>query len=226
MSVHVNPPPGPVSRTADQVRQMSQVIQANVVLLRNAEAERQDIQTADHDIQIPSPAEVPSFREALIDPQQIKECDALALHLRLHESWGQFCLFCWSLQVSDPGDPPNFAADTNEWELRCPSELEWKETEIIGWLWRMRVEQRRRANPHDEKLLAQINELADKIPVKVSGESVNRCSDDAILTAGCEYAGMLGALRWIRDDSMTWNKPGIMEVDEVAFLSQFASPEE
>ncbi|MCH8241421.1 MAG: hypothetical protein IH897_02280 [Planctomycetes bacterium] len=46
---------------------------------------------------------------------------------------------------------------------------------------------------------------------------VETVSDDELVLAACEHAGMLATLRWIMDPRREWGEAGIMDVGERPF---------
>lgn len=196
-------------RGPDLVAAMAAVAQANLVQLQTAAYRRFNGPAPS----LSSPGAITRFREALIDYRLLREYTEAALLLRLHEIWGQHCLFCWAFRHADPHRPPAFLQ--NPGEMRCPGEIGAKMQEISRGLWRLRHEDRLRHLPElrsDPKFIREY-EAAQEIPMLVYGRNVRTCSDDDLLACTCEYAGMLAAIRWIADDRWTWNAPGIMELD-------------
>lgn len=212
-------PNKPTPRSADDVVAMAAVVQANVVQLRNAECKRAGRDVADHDIRVASPGSVMVFREALIDWRSVKAYSDAALHMRLHEAWGQYCLFCWLWNFDDANACPGFAAVPVDRDMRCQSVVEVKVTELEGHLWSLQFEQRMRNEEgfRDREDFEAMKGLARMIPVKVFGRRPASSSDQALLTASCELAGMLAAARWSFDMVWTWNQAGIMDVDAEYF---------
>lgn len=205
-------------RPLADVVSMAIAVQANVALLRTAETRRLRIDAAAHEIRTPPPGRVAVFRETLIDRRRVQHYSQPELHLRLHEVWGQFCVFCWTLNADDPQRPPAFASLGRDHEMRCQSALELKAAEIEAFLWRMRFEQRLRHEVgfRDAPGFQSALEAARRMPAMVFDRPVVESDDHALLVAACEHAGMLAAVRWIGNDRWAWGQEGIMDIDEAA----------
>ncbi len=215
LSVHiVEPSAKPRARTADDVAAMAVAVQANLVTLKVADARRQEIDPARHDLPVPAPGPVLRFRETLLDREAVRHYSDVERRLRLHEIWGQFCLLSWLFGVDDPRHPPDFARCSQTHTLRCGAVLAIKTAEIEATLWRMHFEQRDRHDPtyRQSADYAVDSSVAIRIPAKVFGRRVQYASDDDLLVCGCEHAGMLAAIRWASDDRRVWGAPGIMDV--------------
>lgn len=195
---------------------MAVVAQANVVQLRCAALKRKGCPPSIAQAGPPPPGVVRAFRDALIDFRRIRDYNDAELQLRLHEVWGQFCLFCWLFEATDPNRPPDFASTTDPEPLRCGGALEVKTLEIEGTLWRLRYEQQRRCEPlvADDGSAVQARALAAHIPAKVFGVDVTEATDAMLLACSCEHAGMLAAIRWAADEHWTWSDERLMAVDE------------
>ncbi len=202
------------ARSADDAAGMAVAVQANVAQLRIAQTKRAGAEAQTHNIRTPSPGPVKRFRETLIDWKIIKSYTHEELTLRLHEIWGQFCLFCWLFHHGRPHDPPPFTALAGRGEFRCPAEIFNKCGDIERGLWRMRHEQRLRADPqaNQDPEFVKEAEVALDIPVMVYGQNVRVCGNEDLLRASCEFAGMLAAARWTSDDRLAWGQEGIMDV--------------
>lgn len=209
-------------RALDEVLEMAVVVQANLAQLKTAEVKRREAST--DEVDVPSPGPVTARRDALIDHRRIKGYTDAALHLRLHEIWGQFCVFCWALQVPDPKQPPSFRREAFDRDMQCGSALQLKKAEIEAMFWRLRFEQRVRSDAafRASSECQTLTPVADRIPVQVFGVDPRSCEDDALLVAACEHAGMLAAIRWISDRRWTWAQDGIMELDEREVLGDLA----
>lgn len=192
---------------------MGLAVQANLVQLKVAEAKRRGIAPAMHAIGVPAPGYVKHFRETLIAHGVIAAYPDLHVHLRLREVWGQYCLMLWLFELKGPAETSNFAA-AQLGEMRCGSALDIKHDEIHALLWRLRFEQRRRtdADYAESAVFRRDRGYADRIPAEVWGKKVAECSDEELLSAACEYAGMLAALRWVMDPRRVWGEEGIMDV--------------
>ena len=59
--------------------------------------------------------------------------------------------------------------------------------------------------------------MAETIPAAAFGAPAEDATDEALVLASCEFAGMLETLRWIMDRRRTWGEPGIMEVGDRPF---------
>jgi hypothetical protein len=215
LSSHViEPAPQPRARTPEDVAAMALAVQANLVVLKVADAKQQGIEPHKHAIRVAAPGAVLRFRETLIERAQLKHYGPTELRLRLHEVWGQFCLAAWMFHVDDPAAPPDFSRCAQTHILRCGAVLHYKELEIEGSLWRMHYEQRRRHDPAYPGLPEFKPDalVAQRIPVLVFGQSIERAGDDELLLCSCEYAGMLAMIRWAADERRRWGEPGIMDV--------------
>lgn len=193
---------------------MAIVIQTNLVRLADADARRRGLAANEHEIQIPSPGAVPQPDETLIDPNVIERYADLELGLRLHEVWGQFCLMQWLFSVKDSGCGVNLADLPSGAAMRCDAVLETKHAELHAFLWRIRFEDRRRNDPayRESASFTSDAEVAGTIPAAAFSKPIDDCTDDEVLLAGCEHAGMLAALRWVMDPRRPWADPTIMEV--------------
>ncbi len=200
---------------------MTIVTQANVAQLRTADVRRRKLDPADHEVQTPPPGPVKRFRENLIGRREISAYTEHELHLRLRESWGQFCAFCWILHAPDPNQPPEWTQHIVDHDMECAAGLTVKCTEIEGLLWRLQYEQHIRHDPEfkQAELFPARERLAGKIDMRVFGKPLADCDASTLLTAACEHAGMLAATRWMTDRSRLWGEPGIMDVHEADFLS-------
>jgi len=198
---------------------MAVAVQANLVQVRTAEARKCGADSVVVDVNVPSPGAVLKCREALIDHRLLSEYTIEELHLRMREVWGQYCLMRWLFSTNSTKEPTNFAELPPDAELRCDSVIDVKLAEIEGLFWRLRFEQRRRfddeyvKSPRFEEDL----KLAETIPAKAFDKPASDASDAALVFAACEYAGMLGALRWARDRRRVWGEPGLMEVGDRPF---------
>ncbi len=190
---------------------MALVAQANVRQLQVAAHKRLGAAPA----VVPAPGAVLRFREALIDWQVLKNYPEGGLLLRMHEVWGQYCLFCWLFDVRDPNHPPDFARAAAEEEIRCSGHLGAKLIDIQRGLWRLRHEDRLRHDPEFRQRPDFPDQIkaADDIPMLVFGQNVRMCSHDDLLACTCQYVGMLAAIRWTADSRWRWDDPGIRELD-------------
>ncbi len=218
--LNVVDPSQPTPRSRADVAGMAIVTQANVALLRTAEARRRGNPVSEHEIQTPSPGPVTEFRESLIYFRTIRSRSTPEVHLRLHEAWGQHCVFCWMFRGADPQNPPHFASLSSEHEFKCGSAVALKSAEVEAVLWCMRLEQRLRHEVGFRQTVESqyTRAIADRIPATAFGTPMADCDDHALLVASCEHAGMLAAVRWIGDARWTWGQDGIMEIDETAIL--------
>lgn len=200
-----------VPRRPEDLGGMGIVVQANVVQLQVAARKRWGVV----DGAVPSPGGVTAFREALVDWQAIRDYDSAVLLARLHEVWGQYCLFCWVFGAKNPQQPPDFLKAATDGEIRCWGEIGAKLIEVRRGLWRLRHEDRLRHDPvfkAGPQFREQVK-AADDIPMLVFGKNVRVCSDEDLLACTCEYAGMLAALRWMSDERWKWGQAGIMELE-------------
>lgn len=215
----VQPTNQPWTRTADDVRSMAVAIQANLVQLRVADVRRRAGEPGDLGTVVVSPGAVHVYRETLLDRTQLKQYTALDLQLRVREVWGQYSLMRWVFNRNVEDEATDFSRLPSEAELRCDSVLDVKLAELEGLFWRLRFEQRRR---HDTEYVASDRfeedaRLAETIPATAFSTPVPDATDEALLHASCEFAGMLATLRWIMDRRRTWGEPGIMEVGDRPF---------
>lgn len=197
---------------------MAVAVQANLVQLKIAECKRLGTPTSQHAIDVQSPGAVRRFRETLVDLEFLKTAPATHIHLRLRESWGQFCFMRWAFSAESKGSY-DFSVPCAQSELRCPAVLESKHAELHALLWRIRFEQRMRGVPgdSDREPSEEDRSLAKRIPAEAFGTPVAQCPDDELVLSACEHAGMLAALRWIMDSRREWGEAGIMDVGERPF---------
>ena len=198
---------------------MAVAIQANLVQLRVADAKRRGGEPGDSGIVVVSPGAVGAYRETLLDRTHLKHYTVEELQLRSREVWGQYCLLRWVFSRNAEDEATDFSRLPAEAELRCDSVLDVKLAEVEGLLWRLRFEHRRR---HDADYVASDRfdedaRLAETIPATAFGTPASDATDEALLLASCEFAGMLGALRWIMDRRRVWGEAGIMEVGDKPF---------
>lgn len=190
---------------------MAVAVQANLVQLQTVAQRRfrSDIP------RVPSPGVVKWFREALIDRHLLKSYTEPMLNLRLHEVWGQFCMFCWLFHGQDPYHPPLFGQPSELLSMRCCEEVGAKLIEIEKGLWRLRHEETLRLRPElrQDPSFELERRRALETPMQVFGRNVRVCADDELLDCTCEYAGMLAAIRWTADQRWSWGQAGIMELD-------------
>lgn len=219
---------------------MALTVQANLALLRRLDARRRGLPIHQHEIQIPAPRRVERFRETLIDPIVAAAYSELELQLRLREIWGRYCALCWlfhssgMLKKTDASRrdvaPPLVGGATgfqqiNSGEgmvdfstlaayapLECFTSVEIKLAEVHGFLWRFRYEQERRGtNSAGNTTSEERGVFARQIPARAFGKKVEDCTDEELLLASCEHAGMLAVLRWASHRRLAWDAPGIME---------------
>lgn len=212
-------------RTAAQIRAMALAVQANLVTLVVADAKRRGIKPAEHEIKVAAPGAVKYFRETLVDPKAIAAYSNGELHLRMREIWGQYCVLGWVFSLNDPasansvGGPFNFATVPDNTEVHCGTSLEIKEAEIRGYLWKMLFEQRSRLDAEYVRTpsFAKELELASQIPAQGFGKPIEKLTGEQLLYLSCEYAGMLAAIRWVKNPKQAWAAPGIMDVGNSPF---------
>lgn len=218
MELPVQPTNRPWTREAADVRAMAVAIQANLVQLHVAEAKKGGTEV-ESTPGVVSPGAVAHFRETLIDRDFLKGYSIEEIHLRLQEVWGQYCLMRWVFGVNTEETPTDFSKLPAGAELRCDSVLDVKLAEIEGLFWRLRFEQRRRQDEAyvSSNSFAQDLELAEAIPATAFGTPADDATDEALLLASCEFAGMLETLRWIMDRRRRWGEEGIMEIGDRPF---------
>lgn len=206
------------ARSAIEVRDMGVVVQANLVQLKVADARRRGIEKKDHELAVTSPGSVTRFREHLLSADLVANYDEPSLRLRMHELWGQFCLFRWTLHADESGE--DLVRMSSELHLRCDAHLAAKEAEIHALLWRMRHEQRVRcdASYADSAEFRSNSKWAESIPAMIHGQSVSQCNDESLLAVSCEYVGMLAAIRWVADGDMRWGDERLMDVSDQPFV--------
>ena len=207
------------TRPAQDVLAMAIAVQANLVCLKVADAKRRGLASDEHEIKVPAPGPVTRYRETLIDPKVTAGYLNLELHLRLHEVWGQFCLMQWLFSVHDSHGDVNLAHLPADAQMQCDGALEVKHTALHAFLWRIRFEDRRRNDPDylSTSRFKSDAEFAATIPANAFSKPIDDCSDEEVLLAGCQYAGLLGAIRWVMDGRRAWAEPGIMDVDNRPF---------
>lgn len=199
---------------------MALAVQANLVQLKVSEAKRRGFPADRHEIQVPSPGTIRRFRETLIDHRSLLTYSDFEIHVRLHEVWGQFCLFRWlhtsPAEESTPRgvDSAGFSPEGIHAPTRCESELAAKHVELHALLWRIRFEQSSRSSPESARNGAS---HAERIPARVFGKSVRDADDEELLLGACQHAGMLAAIRWTLDARRVWGEPGIMTVNDDPF---------
>lgn len=201
-------------RSPDQILTAARVIQANVTALRVAWCKRTGQSAEGHDIKTPPPGTIREMRELLIDRNSIKEYDLQHVSLRLRQSWGQFCALCWIFPGIDPQHPEALTDKPDQLSSRCPMHVQEKLAEVQQGLWRLLHEQRLRFDP-DAKMdpeFQRVHQEAIAHPITVFKRPIAECSDEELLCCTCEFAGMLGALRWAMDSRWKWEAPGIMDL--------------
>ncbi len=201
-------------RPRDEVAAMAVAVQANVVTLKVAWSRRARTAPEAHEIRTPPPGAVRRFREVLIDRSALLEYSDAELALRTRQVWGEFTVLCWVLGHDDPHRPPDYASATPDAAMRCAGHLHDKIGRVAGGLWRLRHEQRWRFDPAAaaDPAFAQDHQVALSTPLRVFGRAIGLCSNEELLLAACEHAGMLAALRWTLDSRRGWEAPGIMDV--------------
>ena len=194
---------------------MAVAVQANLVQLVVAESKRRGRRPIDHDIKVVSPGHVKRFRETLIDPKTIAAYSDLELHLRLREIWGRFCLMRWLFSITESDTPVCFAGLPDDREMHCATALQIKCAEVRAFLWKMLFEQRRRTEPDYVRtpLFREDASVAERIPAAGFGKPIEQLTDEELLYASCEHAGLLAAIRWVLDKRLAWDAPGIMQAD-------------
>ena len=210
----------PLTRMAEDVRAMSVAAQANLVQLRVFVARRIGTGHLAFDHPVRSPGAVRSYRDALIDRDALKAYTPEQVLLCTHEVWGQHCLFQWVLDAdSESASDADAASRSEPPELRCDAVLAVNLAEISGLFWRVRFEQRCRAQADHAKSAwyTEGRALAETIPAVACSKPVAEASDDEMLCTACEFVGMLSALRWIMDRRRDWGEPGIGEVGDRPF---------
>ena len=212
-------PPVTLIRSADDVRAMAIAIQANLVQLKVADANRQGIAPTGHEIPVKPPGAVREYRETLIERAALKRYSNLEMALRLHEVWGQFCLMQWLFRQDPAAGAGDFAALAPDTHPRCGAVLGVKQAELEAFLWRLRFEQRLRREPDIVRSPRYSADLAaaTRIPLRLLGNELADCTDDELLVGACEHAGMLATIRWVLDNQLAWGAPGIMEVGDQPF---------
>ncbi len=198
---------------------MALAVQANLVQLKVADAKRRGIPSDKHNIRVPAPGFVRNFRETLIDHAILATYPDEHVILRLREIWGQFCLLHWLFQQDAPPESGNFAALAPDVTLRCGPVLDVKHDEVHAILWLLRFEQRRRLDPEYSRApdFAEHDRLAQQITVKIYNKPIAKCTNEELLHAACEYAGMLAALRWATRRIETWGDKSAMLVTDRPF---------
>jgi hypothetical protein len=217
LPVHAPDHGGP-GRPVSDVRAMALAVQANLVQFKVALTKRSGADAAGHDIRVPPPGAVKRYRESLVAPKVLAGYSPAELALRLHEFWGRFCLMCWLFSVTPP-ETANLATIAVDAAMHCGTGLNIKEAEVHAMLWRIQFESRVR---HDRQFRAGERfeceaPWAARIPVRAFGKAIEECTEDELLLAGCQHAGMLATLRWAMDRTRDWSDPGLMHVRETPF---------
>lgn len=205
-------------RRPDEVAAAARAVQANVASLRVAWSRLSGERPEKIEIGTPSPGTVREHREILIDRQVVKSYSLAEVVLRLRQVWGEFAALCWMFGHDDPHHPLDFGSAARERPMRCPRHVQEKLDAVRLELWRLRHEGRVRHDPaaRREPGFRAEHDYALSHPVKVYGQDVRLCSDEDLLACACEVAGALAALRWVLDDRLEWEGPGIMEVQPPA----------
>ena len=200
---------------------MAVVVQANLVQLRVADAKRRGLPQEQHDIQVPAPGPVRQWRSELIDWRRVSAYDDAEVQVRLREYWGRFCLMRWLFSEGRSEEILDLTNLPTDAPMRCGSVLNVKHDEIHAMLWRLRFEQQQRQDAEYRKSpqYLKVHLLAAKIPVRPLGKDVADSSDMELLLCACEYAGMLGTLRWVMDSRRPWGDPSLMDVADHPFPS-------
>jgi len=198
---------------------MALAVQANLVQLKVADAKRRRLAPDSHEIEVPAPGHVKRYRETLIDPVTIQRYTDIELRLRLHEIWGRFCLTCWLFSIKEPCESSTLANLPIDTHMHCGPVLEVKEAELHGLLWRIQFESRMRSDPEFRSAhgFDRRADLAAQIPVRAFDKPIAECSDEDVLLAGCQHAGMLATTRWVADRTRNWNDPDLMTVNDLPF---------
>lgn len=195
-------------------------VQANLYALKVAASRLEGVDPSGHAISVASPGAVKRFRETLIEPAHLKAYSEAEVQLRLREIWGQFCLFGWALdRPVDPESVPNFAQLEEPALGHCETTTQAKHDELHAVLWKLRYVQRRRT---DEEYASSPGArrdalLASRIRARVFDSRIEDLTDEQLLLAACEHAGMLKAIRWIMDGSLDWRREDLMVVGEKPF---------
>ncbi|RJP35058.1 MAG: hypothetical protein C4547_10115 [Phycisphaerales bacterium] len=210
----------PATRSAEDVRAMAVVVQANLVQLKVEALRRRLIDpAAAQSVAVPPPGAVKRFREALLTPAALRGVADDDLPAALHETWGQYCTMCWLFESTGPGAIVNLAA-AGDLPYRCDTPMQAKHAELHALLWRLLYEHRRRhdaAAPCEPAELAELAELARRIPARAIGSDVATCTDAELAAAICEHVGMITTLRWAVDATRVWGDPALREVDDRPF---------
>lgn len=203
-----------VSRSPSEIAAAALATQANVAALRVAWCRHTGQSAESHEIKTPSPGPVRDLREILIDRHVLKSYTLEEVVLRLRQVWGEFSALCWIFPYVDAQKPIDFANPPSGQTVRCGSQVAAKLDEVQRHLWRIKHEQRRRydRDARRDPAFQRDDEIALMFEIRIFGESILKCSNEAIFTSACEYAGMLASLRWASDNRWAWEGPGIMDI--------------
>lgn len=206
-------------RSPLEIRDVALVVQANLGKLQAEWERRSGTKPFGDGDRIASPDSPSKYREHIIDEAVLRNYSDAALLLRMHEIWGQFCTLLWYFQQSGVGQSRD-VRDLPPWpETRCAASMAAKHDEIHAVLWNLRFEQRRRgdaeyrASPDFER----DRTFSNGIPVPLFEKAIADCTNEELLIGACEYAGMLAAIRWMKDATRTWGEPGLMNVADEPF---------
>ncbi|MCG3129592.1 MAG: hypothetical protein FLDDKLPJ_00326 [Phycisphaerae bacterium] len=229
MQLPVHDPKDADRRSTEDVRALAIAVQANLAQLRTTAGRRPNLAPHLRGIDVPSPGAVRAFRDALLTPDQLRDASDPELLLRLHETWGHYCTFCWAYEIESRGPGLNFAAIPPDTPLHCDTALHAKEAEVHALLWRLRHELRRRGVPVPSDARAiegaddapatpeLVENLARRIPAEALGTPVSDAADSDLLLAACQHAGMLAVLRWLRRPGIRWGDEVLTRVAELPF---------
>lgn len=214
LSLHVHESDRSGLRADAEVRAMAVAVQANLALLRRLDARRRKIPIEEHDIKVEFPRHIERFRETLIDAATAAAYSEIELQLRLHEIWGEYCGLRWFYRCADDS-PVDFSRLGKNCIPECSTSVEIKVAEVHAFLWRFRIEQDIRHAPNS--VCGNTKSLLSQIPAKAYGKRVEDCTNEEILFASCELAGMLALFRWVIDPERIWGESGAMGVSDDPF---------
>lgn len=199
---------------------MAVAVQANLYALKVAASRLEGVDPSGHAVGVASPGAVRRFRETLIAPARLRSYSPQEVQLRLREIWGQFCLFGWALDRGvDLESVPNFGQLEDPALGHCETTTQAKHDELHAILWKLRYVQRRRFDTdYAASSVARRDALlASRIRARVFNARIEDLSDEELLLAACEHAGMLRSIRWIMDGSLDWGREDLMTVGEKPF---------
>lgn len=219
MQLPVHDPNHPPERSTSEVRALALTIQSNLARLRDREAQCAGADPRTHDIQVRDVQSDAILTSALIPDDEPITLSPDQLHLRLHETWGQFCLMCWLFDLTREPARTDLGALEPTAEPHCRTAIEAKHAEVHALYWRIAFEQHRRTDAEyvASTRFSEDQALAEIIPATALGTPMDRASDTELILAAAQHAGMLAVLRWLLDVRLDWNSPALTALDDRPF---------